>query len=453
MNYSRYIPIISVLGDFIILNTLFVFGFIYFGGIEASLSSTYLVFYAYLNLLWLALVFIFKANTIDRNIQKKSLLFTYVNIIVFFFFLFMLYSQFSVFPYYDRKLYKYIFPSYFFILIAWKFCLYYALIYYRKNGYNFRNVIILGNTPESRNLEKYFLTNKWHGYRLLGFFDETAKPALNIIGSWSELKPFIKNNAIDEIYLSWNGIPKDKMPEITDIISDYPVKVRIVPNLGDFTYKSAELINYGLLPVIQINPGPLSYLYNRLVKRIFDIFIAFIIILTVLPWLTAILYIASFFGSREDVFFRQKRTRIDGKVFSCIKYRSMRKNADADKKQATKGDCRITPLGRILRKFSIDELPQFINVLKGDMSVVGPRPHMLEHTEQYRKLIKKFMLRHTVKPGLTGLAQVSGFRGEIKSIDDIRHRVEMDVNYIENWSLSLDFKIMLYTLGVVYKGL
>jgi len=453
MNYSRYIPIISILGDFIILNTIFVFGFICFGGIDASLSSTYLLFYAYLNLLWLALVFIFKANTIDRNIQKKSLLFTYVNIIVFFFFLFMLYSQISVFPYYDRKLYKFIFPSYFFILIAWKFILYYSLIYYRKNGYNFRNVIILGNTPDTQSLENYFLTNNWHGYRFLGFFDEKQDKNHNIIGNWNDLKPFIEKNNVDEIYLAWNGIPKDKMSEITEIISDYPVKVRIVPNLGTFTYKSAELINYGILPVIQINPGPLSYLYNRLVKRIFDIIISLIVIVTLLPWLTAILYIASIFGSHEGVFFKQKRTRIDGKVFTCLKFRSMRINVDADKKQATKGDNRITALGRILRKASIDEIPQFINVLKGDMSVVGPRPHMLEHTEQYRKLIKKFMLRHTVKPGLTGLAQVSGFRGEIKSIDDIRHRVEMDVNYIENWSFGLDMKIILYTFRVIFKGM
>lgn len=452
MNYSRYIPIISIIGDFLILNAIFVLGFIYYEGTDVSLSSKYIAFYAYLNVLWLVLVFVFKANSIDRNIQRKSLLFTYVNIIVFFFFLFMLYSQVSVFPYYPRKAYKYIFPAYFIILIGWKFILYYSLIYYRKHGYNFRNVIILGDTKGTRELEKYFLTNKWHGYRFLGFFDRNPDPEKKIIGTWDDLKPFIEKTHIDEIYLSWTGIPGEKLEEITEVISEYPVKVRIVPNLGSFTYKSAELITYGVSPVIQIHPGPLSYLYNRLIKRLFDLVVSIIVIVTILPWTTFMLYILSLFGSREGVFFRQKRTRVDGRVFNCIKFRSMRVNADADKKQATKNDCRITPVGRILRKYSIDEIPQFINVFLGHMSVVGPRPHMLQHTEEYRRLIKRFMLRHTVKPGLTGLAQVSGYRGEIHTISDLEHRVEMDVNYIENWSFNLDMKIILYTFKVLFKG-
>ena len=452
MNYSKYIPIITILGDFIILNTLFVLGFIYFEGTELSLSSDYLVFYAYMNFVWFVLVYVFKAYTIDRNIQKKAVVFTYVKKVVFFFFLFLLYFQISSLPYFPPHFIKYIFPSFFAILIAWKFSVYYALYFYRKRGFNFRNVIILGYTQDTRDLEKYFITNQWHGYRFLGFFDEKANKAQHIIGSWKDLRPFIEKTHVDEIYLSWIGIPHEKMSEITEIISDYPVRVRIVPNLGDFTYKSAELINYGVIPVIQIHPGPLSLLYNRLIKRIFDIIISLFFIITVLPWLTAILYFVSLFGSREGIFFKQKRTRIDGKVFTCLKYRSMRINTDADLKQAVKNDSRITPVGKILRKLSIDELPQFINVLVGDMSVVGPRPHMLEHTDQYRKLIKRFMLRHTVKPGLTGLAQVNGFRGEIRNVDDIRQRVELDVSYIENWTFGLDMKIILYTFRVIFKG-
>ena len=452
MNYSRYIPIISIVGDFIILNAILVFGFIIYDGTTESLSSQYLAFYAYLNIIWFILVFAFKAHTIDRNIKKKSIVLTYINIIVFFFFLFMLYSQISVFPYYPRKSYKYIFPAFFAILITWKMLLYYALFYYRKHGFNFRNVIVLGYTPGTRELEQYFRTNQWHGYRFLGFFDEKVNEEQRIIGTWSELKPFIDKTHVDEIYLAWSGIPQEKMPEITNLLAEYPVKIRIVPNLGDFTYKSAELVNFGVLPVIQIHPGPLSYLYNRIIKRLFDIFVSLIFIILVLPWMTAALYLSSLFGSREGVFFRQNRTSINGKVFTCLKYRSMRRNPDADLKQATRMDQRITPVGKILRKLSIDELPQFINVLLGEMSVVGPRPHMLEHTEQYRKVVKRFMLRHTVKPGLTGLAQVNGYRGEIKEVDDIRKRVEMDVHYIENWSFGLDVKIIFRTLWVVIRG-
>jgi putative colanic acid biosysnthesis UDP-glucose lipid carrier transferase len=452
MNYSKYLPLISILGDFILLNLIFVFGFIYYDGTPVSQSPQYLAFYLYLNVIWLVLVFVFGAHTIDRNTQKRSMFFTYVNIIVFFFFLFMIYSQISVFPYYNRKWYKYIFPAYFFLLMAWKFSLYYALMYYRKKGFNFRTVIILGVTEGTERLRTYFTDNHWHGYRFLGFFDDRKNADEKVIGSWDDLKPFIEANHVDEIYLAWNGIPSDKLGEISDLISEYPVKVRIVPNLGNFMYKTAQLIPYGALPVIQIHPGPLSHFHNRLIKRFFDLVVSLTVILTVLPPVTLLLYLADRFGAREGVFFKQKRTRIDGRVFYCIKYRSMRSNAEADTLQATRGDSRITPLGRILRKYSIDELPQFINVFLGHMSVVGPRPHMLRHTDEYRRQIRRFMLRHTVKPGLTGLAQIRGYRGEIHSVEDIQHRVEMDVNYIENWSFGLDLKIIINTFRVLFKG-
>ena len=453
MNYSRYIPLISILGDFIILNAIFVFSFIYFEGTAISLSSRYIAFYTYLNLAWLILVMVFKAHSIDRNIKIKAIIYVYFNVIIIFFFLFLLYFQIVSFSYYPRRLIKILFPCFFFVLIVWKISLYYALYFYRKHGFNFRNVIILGNTEGTRKLEKYFTSNNWHGYRFLGFFDDDQDQAHNKIGDWDGLKPFIENNHVDEIFLAWNGIPVEKMQDITALISDYPFKVHIVTNFGDFAYKSAELINYGALPVIQINPGPLSYLYNKLVKRFVDILISLLVILGVLPWLTAILYFISMFGSRQGVFYKQKRTRIDGKVFSIIKFKSMHDCSDSTYRNPSKFGKDITTVGKFLRKFSIDELPQFINVFLGDMSVVGPRPHMVEHTEQYRKQIKRFMLRHTIKPGITGLAQISGFRGEVRNIEDIKHRVELDANYIENWSLSLDFKIMLYTLGVVYKGL
>jgi putative colanic acid biosynthesis UDP-glucose lipid carrier transferase len=177
-----------------------------------------------------------------------------------------------------------------------------------------------------------------------------------------------------------------------------------------------------------------------------------IVIIGILPWLSAILYLISLFDSGGGIFFTQQRTCINGKVFTCLKYRSMRRNTNADLVQATRHDKRITPLGRILRKLSIDELPQFINIFLGHMSLVGPRPHMLKHTEEYRAVVKRFMLRHTVKPGLTGLAQVNGYRGEIRSEEDIRKRVENDVNYIENWSFSLDLKIIFLTFRVFFKG-
>jgi putative colanic acid biosynthesis UDP-glucose lipid carrier transferase len=452
VNYSRYIPLISISGDFIILNLLFVAGFYYLPGHATSLTLQLLVFYIFLNITWFILLFIFGANKIDRNMRKKSIFLAYVKIIVFFFFLFLLYFQVTSLSYMPRHYIKFLFPVFFVLLILWKFSLYFAFYFYRKLGFNYRNVIILGYTPLTLALQKYFITNTWHGYRFLGFFDENKNTVNQVIGQWNELREFLENTHVDEIYLAWKGIPQSIMQEITEIISEFPLKVRIIPDLGNFSLKSTELVSYGSLPVLQIHPSPLSYWYNRFVKRAFDLLLSFLMILFVLSWMTPFLYIISLFGNRDRVFFRQRRTCSDGKEFTCIKFRTMKKNREADTRQAASDDERITPAGRILRKFSIDELPQFFNVLMGDMSVIGPRPHMLKQTEEYRQLINQFMLRHTVKPGITGLAQVNGFRGEIRNLSDIQKRVENDVYYVENWSFNLDLKIIFLTIWVIIRG-
>lgn len=453
MKYSKYIPLISLIGDIFILNILFVIAFIIrHPYVENPFSDKHLLFYIYLNFAWIILFFVFGAKSVDRNTSKKSILFTYVKVIVFFFFLFLLYFQYTPLQYYPRSSIKYLFGAFFIALILWKYVLYYAFYFYRKRGYNFRDVIILGYGQKSRELAKYFQTNLWHGYRFLGFFDDKKQPKKGIIGTWEDVKDFLDNNPVNEVYISWGCVPRNTLDKLTEIIADYPVHVRVLPDLAGFSYKNAEIVNYGVLPVMQIHPGPLSYWYNRLIKRVFDIAASFIILICFVSWVTALLYFVNLFSRNEALFFKQKRTCIDGKVFTCYKYRTMRKNKDAHAKQATRDDKRITPMGKFLRKWSIDEFPQFYNVLIGNMSIVGPRPHMLRHTQEYQKLVKRFMLRHTVKPGITGLAQINGFRGEITSIQDIKKRVQFDVNYVENWAFNLDLKIILLTIWVLIKG-
>ena len=181
-------------------------------------------------------------------------------------------------------------------------------------------------------------------------------------------------------------------------------------------------------------------------KRTFDIVFSSLMLCTIFPIVWVIVSIAIKIQSPGPIFFKQDRTGLDGKTFKCYKFRSMKVNADSDKVQATKDDPRKFPFGNLMRKTNIDELPQFINVFLGDMSVVGPRPHMLKHTEEYSSLINRFMLRHLAKPGITGLAQVSGFRGETHYIDQMEGRVKMDIKYIENWSFWLDMKIIVKTV-------
>lgn len=450
--YSKYIPAISLSGDFTILNLLLVVGFCWVEGLKNCTEPFHYWFYIYLNAVWLLLVLIFGGHHIDRNIRPRSFLITYVQIIVFFFFFFLMFFQIKPFAYYPRDWWKYLFPIFFFALITWKMMLYYAFILYRRWGFNFRTAIVIGEDRNSASLRHYFNTNPWHGYRYLGAFrdeDQAEDPSL---GTLDELNAYLSSQHVDEVYIAWSSIPRRRLNTVFEVLDNYPVKVRVIPDLQDFSFRSANIVNYGEIPVIQIHPGPLSHWYNRVVKRIFDLGVSILVMVSVMSWLTPLLWIASLFGSREGVFFRQQRTAIDGREFTCLKYRSMRNNPQADQKAATRDDKRVTPLGRFLRKTSIDEIPQFINVLKGEMSVVGPRPHMLKHTEEYRKLIKRFMLRHTVKPGITGLAQVNGYRGEITTITDIEKRVEHDVKYIENWSFNLDLRILLKTFLVLFKG-
>ncbi len=458
--YSRFIPVISLTGDFILLNLFLVAGFCWLEGVDRCFESYHIAFYIYLNIIWYILVFVFGAHSIDRNVRPKAFLLTYIQIIVFFFFFFLMYFQVKPFAYYPRDWWKYLFPAFFLVLITWKMLLYYAFVLYRRLGFNFRHAVIVGYDRNSRLLQHYIMTNPWHGLRLAGWFcdpkpvEEGDHDALRdrITGTLDDLGSHLEQHHIDEVFIAWSSIPRKRLDHVFEVLDNFPVKVRVIPDLQDFSFRSAKILNYGMIPVIQIYPGPLSYWHNRVVKRIVDLGISLMVIAGVMSWLTLFLWMASLLGSREGVFFRQLRTAADGREFTCLKYRSMRRNRDADLVQASKDDKRITPVGRFLRRTSLDEIPQFINVLKGEMSVVGPRPHMLKHTEEYRRLIKRFMLRHTVKPGLTGLAQVNGYRGEITNLQDIEKRVELDVKYIENWSLNLDFRIIIRTVWVLFKG-
>jgi putative colanic acid biosynthesis UDP-glucose lipid carrier transferase len=213
-----------------------------------------------------------------------------------------------------------------------------------------------------------------------------------------------------------------------------------------------KLDYYGFVPVLSVRELPFDKPGVKLAKRIFDIVFSLFVIIFFLSWITPILYFLIKRESKGPLFFKQIREGIKGDTFMCYKYRSMGVNRSADKIQATKGDIRVTKMGKIIRKTSIDELPQFFNVLFGDMSVVGPRPHMLSQSEIFKKIVNKYMVRHFVKPGITGLAQVKGYRGEIENYKDIKNRVKYDIFYIENWSFFLDMKIIYQTVKNAIKG-
>jgi len=453
MKYSKYIPFISAIGDLLILNFLFNFLFCYLRGFDQYCFSTISIsFFLFINLTWIISALIFKAYRLDYTLYKKEILFIYIKTIIIFFFLFLLFFQVTSYGYYSRDNIKLLFPAFFTLVVSWRFFLYYIFFFYRKYGFNYRNVIIIGYNDRATDLKDYFNNNLWAGYRFNGFFTYQKSDKKNIVGTYGDLESFVMDNNIDEIYIMTNEIHKSIYSIISSVTSKNAVKIRLVPDLSYFSYMSLKLVDYDMVSVMKIQQGPLNFWLNRLIKRFFDIVVSIVVIVLILSWLIPLLSIIDLFSQKEGVFFVQPRSGLNNKTFGLLKFRTMKKNSDAHTKQAAQDDNRITKLGEILRKTSIDELPQFFNVILGKMSVIGPRPHMLKHTEEYKTLVNKFMIRHAVKPGITGYAQVRGHRGEIKKTKDMKERVKLDIFYIENWTLSLDFKIVFLTIGNLLKG-
>ena len=285
------------------------------------------------------------------------------------------------------------------------------------------------------------------GYKILGFFDDIASVSPSVkkdIYPISSLRKFVAENDVRQIFYTLSG-QNDILKEVIRIADDNCVEFYYVPQIPRTLARNFELHSVGHIPVLSIRHNPLKSTVNRIVKRTFDLVVSSLF-LCIYPLIYIPVAIGIKAGSPGPVYFKQERTGYLGRSFKCLKFRTMKVNATSDSCQATKNDPRKTRLGEFLRHSSIDELPQFINVWRGDMSIVGPRPHMLMHTEQYAELIDRYMLRHAVKPGITGWAQVNGYRGPTDELWKMERRVEYDVWYIENWSLLLDMKIMVRTV-------
>ena len=336
------------------------------------------------------------------------------------------------------------------LLIAlFKISIYYFLRKYRTlYGGNYRKVVILGSPKRVAQLATFFDENLDYGYKLVkNFSTETDKKAVI-----EACYKFVKEEKIDEIYVSLFDLNNTQVNDLINFADNNLKILKFLPDNKEFFARNLKLDYYGYIPVLSLRSIPLDDVINQLIKRAFDIVFSLIIIVFVLSWLIPILAYFIKKESKGPVFFMQMRNGLNYKEFNCYKFRSMTPNEDADIEQVSKNDPRITNIGRFMRKTSIDELPQFFNVFLGEMSVVGPRPHMVSHTEMYAAKVDKFMVRHFIKPGITGLAQTNGFRGEVENDQDIIYRVKYDIFYMENWSLLLDIKIVFMTLFNAIKG-
>lgn len=338
------------------------------------------------------------------------------------------------------------------VIVSYRLAFRYFLELYRKQGGNVRKVILIGSHENMQELYHAMTDDPTSGYRVLGYFEDFPSDRypsdVSYLGHPQEVNNFLKQNVgrVDQLYCS---LPSARSAEIVPIINyceNHLVRFFSVPNVRNSLKRRMHFEMLGNVPVLSIRREPLELLENRIVKRTFDIVCSTLFLCTIFPFIYIIVGVAIKMSSPGPIFFKQKRSGEDGKEFWCYKFRSMRVNAQCDTLQATEHDPRKTRIGEIIRKTSIDELPQFINVFKGDMSIVGPRPHMLKHTQEYSLLINKFMVRHFVKPGITGWAQVTGYRGETKELWQMEGRVMRDIWYIEHWTFLLDLYIMYKTV-------
>lgn len=345
--------------------------------------------------------------------------------------------------------------NYFLLLIlcitAYRLAFRYAIQQYRSRGGNFRTVIYLGSTENMAELYHEMTSDSTTGYRVLGYFD--IQPNAKFPASCAYLGTpgqAIDYMGIHKVNLLYSCLPSAQSQSIVPVINyceNHLIHFYSVPNVRNYLRHRMYFEMVGSVPVLSIRKEPLSKIENRMAKRLFDIVFSLIFLCVLFPLIFLIVGVGIKCTSPGPILFRQKRNGLNNREFWCYKFRSMKVNKESDTLQATLNDPRKTRLGNFIRRTNIDELPQFINVLLGDMSVVGPRPHMLKHTEEYSHIIDKYMVRHFIKPGITGWAQVTGFRGETREVEDMEGRVKADIWYMEHWSFLLDLYIIYKTLA------
>lgn len=327
---------------------------------------------------------------------------------------------------------------------------YYRLIkYYHLKSSRVRRVLLVGKNETMHKVKRIIKVNPVLKYMFVGYLDDS--PGKQVLGKHDELKKVVEEQDIHVVFVSITS-PKELAPycdvnkDLLHTCNQLGVRLYFVPVNDEIEIKHFDTDRLNGITVINPQKIPMDMIENQIKKRLFDLIFSGLVIVFLLSWLYPILAILIKLSSKGPVLFTQQRTGINKITFNCYKFRSMRMNAEADLKQATEDDPRITWIGKLIRKTNIDELPQFFNVFKGEMSVVGPRPHMLAHTDQYAHLIDDYLVRHYVKPGITGWAQINGFRGETDQLWKMEKRVEYDKEYINHWSLDWDIVIVWKTI-------
>lgn len=448
--------IMFVLLDLVVLNLVFIICQAVFEkhiSVEAEVQYSYLWFFS--NVAWVAVSW-------GINVYQDKFIYSFerfsrqtMTAFLYFLGIMMLYLFFSKGGDISRLFLVSILTSFAICLLVNRF-LHLALYnFFQSKNHIVRKVMIIGYNDRAKKLAEY-LEQEPVKTEIVGYCEEeenvTELSNYPILSGINDVIQTSKNYKVTEIFSTIAPEQQSGIYKLMTQADQECIRFRIIPDLNHFVRKPVHIDYLNDMPVLSLRKEPLDDVGNRIKKRLYDLVISSLVILLILSWLVPIIALLIWLDSRGPVFFIQQRSGKGGKPFNCIKFRSMKVNKDANEKQATKNDTRITKLGRFLRKSNLDEMPQFFNVLMSDMSIVGPRPHMTKHTNDYSKMLNHYMIRHFLKPGITGWAQIHGYRGEIKYMEDINNRVEYDLWYLENWSLWLDTRIVFMTAFNMAKG-
>lgn len=442
------------LGDICLINLVFVF--LYFFLADKISSQFRVELFLLINLIYFVAASIIPlkiaSNIIffDRIIQRSF------SFITLYFILFTVGFYIFILGHFSFEYWLLSYAILMFSYLLWHVLIRSVLKWYRRKGYNYKRVVIVGNGSSAVGIYNELKSNDY-GYRILGIFgdipeSECIATDINYLGDITEVEKYCFENNIDEIFCTLANSEESVIVQLVNFAEHNMIRFYLVPDFYSYIRRKLVLSSLQSTPVIAIRPEPLQNIANQILKRVFDVVFSLIVLVTIFPVIYFIFGLLIKISSKGPIIFRQQRTGLHGKVFTCFKFRTMVLNDDSERLTTLPSDSRITFVGAFMRRTSMDELPQFFNVLIGNMSIVGPRPHMVKETDRYNQLIDKFMIRHLIKPGITGWAQISGYRGETRTIEQMEGRIKRDVWYLENWSFALDLKIIAVTTYQVLKG-
>lgn len=455
-SFRRFLQVFFVLLDLAFLNILYlIVQRIFEEDPQSQYYMRYAQYWLLMNGFWLMLSWLGKVYDIDNIARFETFLKSTFRV-------YFIWASLNILYLFLPRLIPLSSPLVFTTVIAFAAILFLnRFIYFiirefaRREVYVKKKILILGFNRVSQKLAQY-LENQSVGVNIMGFVDEReglpATAKYPIFNNLDEILKISLDLKVNEIY---STIMPENNPKVYKIMNQADkdlIRFKIVPDFSFFINKPVHVDYLNDLPVLTVRREPLEEEINRFSKRAFDIFVSTCVMLFILSWLIPLIALLIKLESKGPVFFGQLRSGKNNQPFVCYKFRSMATNKETESVQATKDDKRVTRIGKFLRKTSLDEFPQFFNVFKGEMSVVGPRPHMLKHTEDFSLMDDDYMIRQFLKPGITGWAQVNGYRGEIKDLSHIKKRVQHDLWYLENWNLGLDVKIMFKTVFNAIKG-